>query len=558
MSDGSHPQPLTRTYTCPDGTPFPVKFENEEQASIGWRWDQMHSPLPITPLSIEFSRDTGIGFTRTTDRLGAPARFEAIRANGYSFSRPVPFEDDPELRAAVYYRGMEKRSGIILQLWNEEYRPEVEALTRSMLAFDQPDRTLHDLVDRLDQVHAARRRLGELHHLVMIPATFGSSRFIDFCVEELGDEGERLAAGELVQGFPNKSLESAIGLWGLSREAKARPAVERALKEQPGIEVLETLPNVGGGPEFLEQLHEFLEEYGWRHQAFTELALPSWRENPAFPLYTLRSYLDAAEDASPMAMHERVVRRREQLTTEVEGRLAGDPRKVAMFRDWQRAAQQRTVVLEDHNFYIDQKALVATRVPCLAIGRRLAEQGTIDSPDDVFYLTGPDLQKAALDSSARLQSLVRERRTERERWMHILPPATIGEGASEMPVQMQRFFGPASEPQQDGVIKGIAASAGVVRGTARLIRTLDEVDRLSPGEILVTYATAPPWTPLFAIAAAVVTDAGGTLSHCAVVAREYGIPAVTGSKVATARIPDGALITVDGGAGTVRIEPASA
>jgi pyruvate,water dikinase len=124
-----------------------------------------------------------------------------------------------------------------------------------------------------------------------------------------------------------------------------------------------------------------------------------------------------------------------------------------------------------------------------------------------------------------------------------------------MPAQLARFFGPTlAEPQRDGVIKGIGASAGIVRGTARLVRTLDEVDRLSRGEILVTYATAPPWTPLFAIAAAVVTDTGGMLSHCAVVAREYGIPAVVGSKTATQRIADGALITVDGTAGTVRME----
>jgi pyruvate,water dikinase len=93
-----------------------------------------------------------------------------------------------------------------------------------------------------------------------------------------------------------------------------------------------------------------------------------------------------------------------------------------------------------------------------------------------------------------------------------------------------------------------------VRGTARFIPTRSEVERLSAGEILVTYATAPPWTPLFAVAGGIVTDVGGALSHCAVVAREYGIPAVVGTKVATQRIKDGMLITVDGTQGVVRIE----
>ena len=136
-----------------------------------------------------------------------------------------------------------------------------------------------------------------------------------------------------------------------------------------------------------------------------------------------------------------------------------------------------------------------------------------------------------------------------------LPPNTIGEAAAQFDAMQAEFFGPLeAEPSAAGEIRGLAASAGVVRGTARVVRTLDEVDKLQPGDILVTYATAPPWTPLFAVASAIVTDAGGPLSHAAVVAREYGIPAVVGTKAATARIEDGMVITVDGTEGVVRIE----
>jgi pyruvate,water dikinase len=103
------------------------------------------------------------------------------------------------------------------------------------------------------------------------------------------------------------------------------------------------------------------------------------------------------------------------------------------------------------------------------------------------------------------------------------------------------------------VLRGAAGSAGNARGIARVVRSLADAQRLQPGEILVTETTAPAWTPLFATAAAVVTDAGGVLSHCAVVAREYMIPAVVGVGMATAVIPDGATIEVDGSAGIVRI-----
>jgi pyruvate,water dikinase len=182
------------------------------------------------------------------------------------------------------------------------------------------------------------------------------------------------------------------------------------------------------------------------------------------------------------------------------------------------------------------------------------EQGAIATPDDVFFLHEAEIAGVAV-KNRDLRSLVAQRRDERERWMRVLPPATIGAGAATMNPQLERFFGAdVEEPEDPTLIRGIAGSAGVIRGVARFIPTLSEVDRLSPGEILVTYATAPPWTPLFAVAAGIVTDVGGALSHCAVVAREYGIPAVVGTKVASRRIRDGALITVDGTEGLVRIE----
>ncbi|MDQ3547566.1 MAG: PEP-utilizing enzyme, partial [Chloroflexota bacterium] len=103
------------------------------------------------------------------------------------------------------------------------------------------------------------------------------------------------------------------------------------------------------------------------------------------------------------------------------------------------------------------------------------------------------------------------------------------------------------------VLNGAAGSPGVVQGTARVVRSLADAGRIGPGDILVAPTTAPPWTPLFATVAAVVTDTGGVLSHCAVVAREYRIPAVVGTGTATTAIQDGQLIEVDGDRGIVRI-----
>lgn len=179
-------------------------------------------------------------------------------------------------------------------------------------------------------------------------------------------------------------------------------------------------------------------------------------------------------------------------------------------------------------------------------------------PQDAQYswnLRLNEIQEAAARPTADYSAIVMQRRADRDYWMRTIPLSLIGAGQHVENPYLDRFFGPANEAAStDGVVKGVAASRGVVRGVARVVQTLDEVDRLAPGEILVTMATAPPWTPLFAVAGGVVTEAGGTLSHAAVVAREYRIPAVVGAKGAMRRITDGMLITVDGAAGTVTIE----
>jgi phosphoenolpyruvate synthase/pyruvate phosphate dikinase len=116
-----------------------------------------------------------------------------------------------------------------------------------------------------------------------------------------------------------------------------------------------------------------------------------------------------------------------------------------------------------------------------------------------------------------------------------------------------KFGGAPAAAAEPGLVRGASGSAGTATGVARVVGSLAEAARLKPGEVLVAETTAPPWTPLFAVAAAVVTDTGGILSHCAVVAREYGIPAVVGTDRATTAIADGDVVEVDGDAGTVRI-----
>jgi pyruvate,water dikinase len=164
--------------------------------------------------------------------------------------------------------------------------------------------------------------------------------------------------------------------------------------------------------------------------------------------------------------------------------------------------------------------------------------------------------------NASMLRLVAERKTEMEHFSRVTPPPMVGtapafemtDGGAAIRAMFKGELSPANNSNREvGKVKGQPGSAGVVRGTARVIRSLAEAGKLQPGDVLVASATEPPWTPLFATAAAVVTDAGGVLSHSAVVAREYRIPAVVGTGTATTTFRDGDLLEVDGDAGTVRV-----
>jgi rifampicin phosphotransferase len=224
------------------------------------------------------------------------------------------------------------------------------------------------------------------------------------------------------------------------------------------------------------------------------------------------------------------------------------------------ASQTAVVLTEDHGFWIDFKASYRVRLVLVEAGRRLAVANVLADANDVFYL-GVDEVRAALAAlpAGDLKQRVVELKATLAQHSELQPPFQLGTDYGPPPDSplsrgFGRFFGTPPEPsQEEGVLNGHAGSPGKVRGTARIVRTLAEAEKLERGDILVTVTTAPPWMPLFSTAGAIVTDTGGILSHCAVVAREYRIPAVVGTGAATRVFRDGQILEVDGDSGTVSV-----
>jgi pyruvate,water dikinase len=243
-------------------------------------------------------------------------------------------------------------------------------------------------------------------------------------------------------------------------------------------------------------------------------------------------------------------------TAEIEARLPEESR--AKFHEMLDTALGHVPMSEERALW-QLIAIGSVRVPMLALGRKLVDAGVMDESGDAFFLRLNELEDVA-SSPRAMQATIAERKADLARYERMEPPQSIGAplivedrpGPSQ--VIHRYFFGTLAPPSDEHVIRGSGASQGIVTGKARIVRSLAESGRLEPGEILVCRTTAPPWTPLFALAAAVVTETGGILSHSAICAREYGIPCVVGTQVATSRIPDGAVVTVDGNKGTVTIE----
>jgi pyruvate,water dikinase len=399
--------------------------------------------------------------------------------------------------------------------------------------------------------------MGALHGVIM-PMLFAMSQFEElYC--ELFEGASTLDALRLTQGFDNKTMECDRALWRLSRLARSIPEVREILTKHAAGEVIPALENSAASRQFLADLHKWLAYYGQRLNSVFALDQPSWIEDPTPAIQNLQAYV-AMPDLRPEMEPASLVAEREKAVAEARARLAGYPQPiVARFETLLKAAQVAAIVHEDHNFWIDQRLFYHVRRLILEFGGRLAQAGALDAANDVFYLTSDELQNGR---DVPMKRLVQERKTEMERFSHVAPPPMLGtapafemtDGGSMVRAMFKGEMSPTPTGNSEmNKVKGLPGSAGVARGTARVIHSLAEAGKLQPGDVLVAIATEPPWTPLFATASAIVTDSGGVLSHSAVVAREYRIPAVVGTGKATTTFKDGQLLEVDGNAGTVRV-----
>jgi rifampicin phosphotransferase len=554
-----------------------------------WQREASHAPRPWTPmsLSVAFGDPRNRAFRRLFAEFGLLAEtYEARQIGGWEYSRLVPLGGKdraappkflmpllirlvPAMRrriaSSVAAIRTDKPCNLIKQ-WYEEWQPElisrmVQLRDADLSGMDEPE-----LAADAERALELLRRGIDIHftlHGALMPIL---AELAFACHELLGWSDQE--ALELLAGLSSTSTQPAHRLAQLAQQAAARPAVSRQLVtvDQDTVTRLAL-----AGPEFAAAFDDYQREFSCRALRY-EIAEPSLAETPELTLRLLADQVARGYD--PDAEAVALARRRNDAIERARAVLAQrSPAEGERFERALARAERAYPVREDNEFLTASVPLALMRYRLLEIGRRLVDRAQLNRPADIFFLTWEEARSALLEGNDR-RALAMRRRGELAYIEQHPGPASYGKEPGPPPSfdalpaearlmmkalvwYMDRVLeaGPSNRQQQgdSDVLTGIPASPGRYTGQVRLIKDESEFDRLQPGDVLVCPITSPVWSVLFPSIGALVTDTGGVLSHPAIIAREYRVPAVVATGNATELLRDGQLVTIDGSRGSIHL-----
>jgi rifampicin phosphotransferase len=567
-------------------TALPVAPNFEAPTEGFWQKDSSHFPTPFTPFG------ASVYLPPLSSVVGSLAKefgllldgLEQRSLGGEVYMRMVPLGGKeppalpkwamwlavrliPEMRRRGRAAQAALDSGLAdqaLERWETEWRPAFVNEVGELLRVDLTALDDDGLLSHLEHLKDLLARGELLHFRLHAPHALAVYELGVVCQELLGwDAGRAL---QLLTGASVASSEPGRELQALAERIAADPAGLEAIVG-PGGDRLARLRQ--SAPWAAEAFEEYLERYGHRTTGY-DPGDPTLFEMPEVMAGLLAGQVRqvaAGPRAASAPSGTLAEARAEVAARHPEDAISRFERALAYAH---RAYGQR----EDNIAWLDNRPCGLLRYCALEFGRRLSGRGVLAHPGDAVFLEESELQVALKSEEDQdLRPVVALRKAERA-WviahpgppsygkppvppdLSALPPALRLANASLMNL-MALIEAPGLPQEAGNELRGLAVSPGICVGTARVVRDETEFGKLRPGEVLVAPATSPPWSILFLQAAAVVTDVGGVLSHTAVIAREYGIPAVLATGEATHRLCDGDLIRVDGSAGTVSIVTAA-
>ena len=558
---------------------FPIEWEEGEK-ELFWIYDDLHCPNPVSPMFFDIG-----GWWLSCDhmfrRFGTPFASDWIakRINGYVYTAAVPADASVHAEATEYQSryvprvprepGYAAKIGAymnavlphyawnFLEWWRDRLRPEMERNFAYLDGYDKDGADLVELAVLLEDAIDIHDRHWKIHWMLNF-AQFTSTQNLSATIAEVKGEVDPGLVGRLQSSTEDRNWDSVEALWRMKEDIKEDPKLREAFQANTASGVMEALRESERGKRFIvEELEPYQQEFGYKAIWAHEFMFKTWKEDPAPIIEAVRGYLESDYDY-PKAL--RAVK--EDLETAIRELMDDVPEGEGRTK-LQRALDlslRMNPLTPDHHFYIDQGTNARLRLVLIAIGKKLVEAGLLDDPEDVMFLRYNELRVLMADpEQIDARAVVSDRRDEHEETYEIRPRDWVGtatQEALEFPYGAlwgfpEKFY--RKPPEKADEIVGLAASAGVVEGTARVVTSLEESDQVREGDVLVCRMTNPAWVVLFTKISALVTDAGGTVSHPAVVSREFGIPAVVGTSEATARINTGDRVRVNGATGVVEI-----
>lgn len=577
--------------------PYYTQFVPEDDGKF-WFYNSMHFPEPMHHFDMITAEAAYVAMGAFNTRVHVLPTAKGVDhriINGRVYIGGVVVTDPDEIaervaefqsRAAFYYENWEQ----LYEQWKDKMRAliaEAQALPSPTLPAYEPEATFregnavsssHDLLKIYQQQIEGYHRMWH-HHFEFLLLGYGAyMTFFGFCKQafpEISDQAiSRMVAGMEAEIFrPDEEVKR------LARRA-VELGVDHHFTDNVDIDaVLADLDKVSAGKDWLNELEVSRNPWfnvssgdGFYHYH------RSWQDDLSMPFAALPGYIEKVKAG------ENIERPTAQLIEEREA-LVADYREL-LDTEEDKATYDQLITLahrvfpyvEGHKFYCEHWYTNLFFNKIREFGRLLLAHGFF-GPDgveeDVFHLTQYELESAIVDlmlswgvgspprGPAYWPPIVAERKAAIEEWgKHPTPPAlgNVPDAIDDPAINM--LWGITRENLDswldDGSanpneLKGFAACSGVVEGIARVVKSVSEIHRIQQGDILVCQVTNPTWSPLFQKISAAVSDIGGSMSHMAIVAREYGLPAVVGTGVATQRIKDGQRIRVDGGKGTVSI-----
>jgi pyruvate,water dikinase len=289
----------------------------------------------------------------------------------------------------------------------------------------------------------------------------------------------------------------------------------------------------------------FVQKFGHRSTCL-DIYVPTFAEDKNYILELAQQYQSLSPELSPEKKQKDFEQLREERYKSILKILSQQHFgffKKLFFKILMNWSEQFFLLRENQRYYWHQ-ALAINRAIFLEFGRRFFDRGWLEQQENIFFLTRSEIEKFFTNKPALQNSIIENRIKQHQNWQTIQPPALIDESNPS----------PTNLLITGKQLAGIGANPGIVTGDARVVMTFQEMSQVQPGEILVVPTTDPGWTPMFGIIKGLVMEVGGVLSHGSIVAREFGIPAVTSVQQATSLISSGMSITVDGNKGVVWIE----